>query len=498
MELVSRYEPLPPQWAFHRSGAKIRGYGGAMGGGKSRAGCEEVFDACLDFPGLKAVVARDSHTSIVETTKKTMLEQVIPSPLIARKKESMGEDFVQLWNGSVIHFIGLDDPYRWYSSELGFLFFDEAHEIAEEKVLRLITRLRQPGMPHRAIITFNPANPGHWLQRWFILGGQRTEFGFYKPELVMDGASASIGDAEFVFAKATDNVHLPPGYVEQTLSGLPERLRRRYLEGIWEFITGNNFFDVDSLTYYQRVAAEEKPVFLSAVTVGDPEKDFLARRRGLPVDDPVRFRKGPGAWTVWRKPVPGHRYVMAVDVASGGGYDYSGVQIVSVEGFEQVAEFQGKLPPTELAVEAYRAGRVFNDALAVPEITGGWGFTIEQELKRLHYPRLYTRKVMDRLSRKWTDRTGWDTTAKTRMHMLDTLDRVLREKEFGLYSMRALNELGTFVYSDRNNKPEAQEGTNDDLVISLAIAVTVCLEQPRELRKHRPKPYVPVFEATGY
>ena len=42
--------------------------------------------------------------------------------------------------------------------------------------------------------------------------------------------------------------------------------------------------------------------------------------------------------------------------------------------------FQGKVTPTELAEEAYRLGRVYNNALAVPEVTGGWGFTVEQEL----------------------------------------------------------------------------------------------------------------------
>lgn len=503
-ELVSEYRPLPPQWAFSQSKAKIRGYGGAMGGGKSRAGCEEVFDACLDHPGLKAVVARDAHTAIVETTKKTMLDQVIPNELISHRKASMGEDFIELFNGSVIHFIGLDDPMRWYSSELGYLFFDEAHEISEEKVIRLITRLRQPGnMPCRAIVTFNPANPGHWLQRWFLIGGEQTEFGFRKDEFTLPDANAPIGSCEFFFAKATDNTFLPEGYVEQTLSGLPSHLRRRYLDGIWEFITGNNFFDVEALTHYQQLASDTKPMFV-ARAAGDVTEDFNFRRRGLgKPKEPCRFKPGSGQWVVWRKPVrsdgqkPAHRYVMAIDVSSGGGYDYSGIQIISIENFEQVAEFQGKITPTELAIEAYRAGRIFNDALAVPEVTGGWGFTIEQELKRLHYPSLYTRKILDRLSKKWTDRTGWDTTVKTRMHMLDTLERVLRERELGVYSLRAITELATFVYG-KNNKPEAQEGMNDDLVVALAIAVTVALELPRQIRKVRHEPYTPRFAATGY
>jgi hypothetical protein len=466
-----------------------------MGGGKSRAGCEEIFDACLDNPGLVAVVARESHTSIVETTKRTMLSQVLPDEVIVRRKASMGEDYVELFNGSRIHFIGLDDPYRWYSSELGYLFFDEAHEIAEEKVLRLITRLRQPGMPQRVIITFNPANPGHWLQRWFLLGGERTSFGFSKPGLIVDEASSSIGSAEFVFAKATDNTYLPEGYVEQTLAGLPQRLRRRYLDGIWEFITGNNFFDVEALTWYQELA--DSVTGRPAMTAGDVHADALMRTRGVTPLEKIRVRPGQGPWVVWRPPVRGGRYVMAVDVSSGGGYDYSAIQIVHVESFEQVAEYQAKVPPTDLAVEAYRAGRVYQNALAVPEITGGWGFTIEQELKRLHYPNLYTRRILDRLSKKWTDRTGWDTTVKARAHMLDTLDRLLRERELGLYGHRTLTELGTFVYAP-NNKPEAQEGMNDDLVIALAIAVTVAADMPRQLRKLKPESHHAQFAATGY
>lgn len=470
-----------------------------MGGGKSRTLCEEKFNEMLDYPGITVVLARDQHTSIVETTKKTMLNQVIPPDLIARQKASQGEDYIQLWNGSTCHFIGLDNPYRWYSSELGSLGFDESQEIQLDKVVRLLTRLRQPGMPHRASFTFNPSSPGHWLQRWFLLGGQQTPQGFYKPELfVSDDASHPIGDCEFFFAKATDNTYLPTGYIEQTLMGQPERLRRRYLEGLWEFTEGNGFFDSDALADYERIAHEAKPLLVGRTT-GDTQKDYEHRSRSLRAkpDDPVRFRRGDGPWTVWQKPKPGGRYVMSIDTSSGGSYDYSAIQIVSVEDFAQFAEFQGKLAPTDVAVEAYRAGRVFNNALAVPEITGGWGFTIEQELKRLHYPALYTRRILDRLSKKWTDKTGWDTTARTRAHMLDTLERVLRERELKLYSLRAVAELATFVYG-HNNKPEAQDGCNDDLVVALAIAVTVALDLPRELRKPLPVQYTPQFSATGY
>ena len=468
-----------------------------MGGGKSRALCEAIFDDMLDHPGLKVVVFRDAHTSIVETTKKTMLEDVIPDELIGHRKGSQGEDYIQLWNKSICHFAGMDNPYRWYSSELGLAAFDEAQEMEEDKVVRILTRLRQRGMPNRSMFTFNPGSPGHWLYRWFYQGEQ-TAYGFRNPGLIVGDAARPIGDAEFFSAKAQDNIHLPEGYVDETLAGLPERLRRRYLEGLWEFIEGNSFFDPDDLTHYQSLAADAKPVIMAAKTSGNAAEDFECRRRGKGrPKDPCKFVAGSGNWTLWAKPDREKRYVMAVDVSSGGSYDFSAIQIVCVEDFEQVARFQAKIAPTDLALEAYRAGRVFNNATAVPEITGGWGFSVSQELSRLHYPSTYTRRVFDRLSKKFTDKLGWDTTVNMRAHMLDTLYRVLNEREFGLHDPLTVGELGTFVYG-KNDKPQAQEGCNDDLVVALAIAVTVAVDRPRSVTKVRPRKHEPRFAATGY
>src|SRR5262252_191190 len=480
-----------------------------MGGGKSRAGCEIVFDAALDHPGLLAVVARQTHTSITATTRRTMLTQVVPSEVIAHTRNSNGADFITLWNGSIIHFVGLDDPIRWYSSEIGMIFFDEAQEIAEDTVLRLITRLRQQGMPNTAILTFNPGNPGHWLQRWFIEGGEQTEHGLYKRELWMEGGIKPIGDAEFFFARATDNPYLTADYID-TLQGQKEWIRRRYLEGLWEFISGSSFFDTDALRFYQQLAEKSPPLF-NGVTMGDIPQDVAYRlgKRKQPPDEPLKIETHGGPLSVWRRPVrdrsdpetgrevKGHRYVISVDASSGRGEDYSAVQVIDVETFEQVAEWQGKQETGIVADQVYRIGRLYNDAIVVCELTGGWGLAIDQVLKRYAYPRLYTRRVIDRLSQRWTDRTGFDTTVKMRSVILEALETALREREFGLYSLRAVNELGTFVWSDKD-KAEAQPGCNDDLVLSLAIGVHVASTLPREIVKAPQRQWDPVLPAAGY
>jgi len=524
-EIQSVYRPTPPQMAFRQSKAKITGYGGAMGGGKSRAMCEMAFDFCLDHPGILIPVFRQEHTSIVRSTRRTFFEQVIPPELLAQcdTKNSQGEDWIRFPNESEIHFAGLGDPIRWYSSEIGAVFFDEAQEMSEDYVVRLITRMRQrcqecvrgnvvecAHMPHQAYMGFNPSNPGHWLQEWFILDAERTTQGFSKEKLFPTDADDPIGDAQFIFAKATDNPYLPPAYIRETLGGLPRHLRKQLLEGLWEFGANNTFFDEEALADYQMRAINGQVLF-QGKTAGDVEADALYRTRGG--DRPkkgIKILPGTGPLAVYRKPVKprqrddgtmtdAHRYVMGIDVSSGGSQDFSAICVVDVEDWALAARYQGKTSPTELAEEVYRIGRVYNNALAVPEITGGWGFTVEQELKRYRYPNVYTRRILDRLSKKWTDRTGWDTTVKTRAHMLDTLDRVLREGEFEMEDLPTVNELATFIRNkDKGWKPEAQPGCHDDIVMALAIAVTVAADMPRQLIKLKPEPYRPLSTVAGY
>jgi hypothetical protein len=522
-----------------RSKALIRGYGGALGGGKSRTGCEEIFNLCLEHPGIVCLVARDAHTSVVETTKKTMLNQVIPAELIdprngGHRKSSQGEDFVRLYNGSTIHFIGMDNPYRWYSSEVGAIFFDESQELVEEDVIRLMNRLRQrcgdcistnvvecSHMPCRTIITFNPANPGHWLQNWFLLGCVPTDFGVegvtgaHKDALVFgeaDGeeAAPSYGDVDFIFAKATDNPYLSPDYVAR-LRALPAHMKRRYFDGLWEYHDGSCFFDNEALSEYEKVASSTAPL-MTGFLVGDIQQDIafrLGRTKARP-EDPVRVRRdSKGPLVVWQAPVKdgvdkngdeirAHRYVVSVDASSGKGEDWTALQVLDVELFDQVAEMQIKIPPEQAAEVAYKLGRVYNDALVVCEITGGWGFAVDQKLRReLKYKNPYTRHVLDRIAKRFTDKAGFDTTSKTRPLILAALEEAIRERELGMYSLRTVSEMGSFVISD-NGKPEARPGAHDDLVMALAMAVFVCQEQPKQLRRQRQEPHQPQFAATGW
>lgn len=514
LRIPNKFTPLPAQNAFRRSTATVRGFGGAMGGGKSRTICEEAFDLALDCPGILIPIFRQVHVHITGTTRKTFFEQVLPAELRGRRdlvqiRQSGGQDFVKLlWNGSEIHFAGLDSDAKVFSAEYGAAFFDEAHEIGEADVLTVNTRLRQrcpdcildsvvdcEHYPHTMALAFNPSFPGHWLHSWFLVGGSMTEWGRYKTDLVATEATDPIGSAEFFKSLAADNPFLPSKYVGRNLAGLSERMRRRLLDGFWEHGAGS-FFDGDALADTQEKAAEGKPVL-----IGEPAGDLTGSDKKNP---PTLRAVRHGRLEVYKAPVrdtttPGgeeikaHRYVVAVDASSGVSSDYSAVQVIDVEELEQVAEWQGKVDPDKLAETAFLLACVYNGATLAPEITGGWGFAVVKRCQAMMgawkgptnwRPQLYTRPVVDRISQKWTDLLGWDTNTKSRAQMLDVLEQSLRDGGLTIHGQRTLAEMFAFATPQLQTgawgKPQAQKGAHDDLVIALAIGVAVAVKLPRK------------------
>lgn len=541
LRIKSGYQPwkIPAQQAFHQSNATIRGYGGAMGGGKSRALCEEAFDWMLKYPGILLPVFRQVHVDMKNSTRKTFMEQVLPSELRGRPdlvkiRQSGGQDYVEfLWNGSQMHFIGLDNPGKVFSAEFGGAMFDESHEISEEDVLTVYTRLRQrckeciergandcDHMPHRMVLTFNPSFPGHWLHSYFLVGGASTEWGRYKEELFATEGTAPLGSGEFFKSLASDNPFLPEKYVNRNLAGLTPRQRRRFLDGFWEHGSGS-FFDSDALSDASEHASEFKPIL-----IGELHGDITGEDKANP---PTIRPNRTGRLEVFKSPVrqgtekngeerKAHRYVVSADASSGVSSDYSAVQVIDVEELEQVAEWQGKVDPDKLAEVAFLIACVYNGAILAPEITGGWGFAVVKRCQKMigewkgpvnWKPQLYTRPVVDRLSQKWTDLLGWDTTTKSRAQMLDILEQGLRDGSIVIHGQRTLAEMFAFAIPERvggvgdYRSPRAQKGAHDDLVVALAIGAAVAVRLPKKISQPPRTLYGTSWEdaglsATGY
>ena len=66
---------------------------------------------------------------------------------------------------------------------------------------------------------------------------------------------------------------------------------------------------------------------------------------------------------------------------------------------------------------------------------------------------------------------GFSMTMKTRPLVIAKLEEYFREKSVIVRSNRLIDELFVFIYN--NNKAEAMQGYNDDLVMSFAICLCI-------------------------
>jgi len=152
---------MPAQKAFMESLDSELLYSGAFGAGKSRVGCEKGMFLSLLYPGNVGVIIRKTFTSLRITTMQTWERDVCPPEYGIMNKQNHEYTFT---NGSKVYFIGLDDPQKIGSLEVGWIFIDEAIELDEEDYTMLLGRLRLNNVPFRQIFcATNPASNVHWL-----------------------------------------------------------------------------------------------------------------------------------------------------------------------------------------------------------------------------------------------------------------------------------------------------------------------------------------------
>lgn len=185
-------------------------------------------------------------------------------------------------------------------------------------------------------------------------------------------------------------------------------------------------------------------------------------------------------WT-WQFPISGKRYSVLVDTAKGDGGDDSTIQVIDIETSEQVAEFQGQLPPTELAKKARMLALDYNEAVIVIESTGIGVATIEA-MEQLGYPNLYREPksqfqnndesfdrygYLDNYSSQNDFKIGFAMTWNVRPVAVTNFLTMVRRKEIIIRSRRTFTELKTFIW--KNGKAQASGGSHDDLIMPLII-----------------------------
>jgi len=182
----------------------------------------------------------------------------------------------------------------------------------------------------------------------------------------------------------------------------------------------------------------------------------------------------------WKEPVPGHRYIMGVDVSRGDSEDFSAINIIDFEEREQVLEYIGKIPPDDLASVAYKWG-LYYSAFIVVDITGGMGVATSRKLQELGYKDMFIDGINTKdiwsYDPKMLEKIPGINFNNKRTQIVASFEENLRHK-FLIHSLRFVNELNTFVYI--NGRPDHMKGYHDDSIMSMAIALyagDICFSQ---------------------
>lgn len=227
-------------------------------------------------------------------------------------------------------------------------------------------------------------------------------------------------------------------------------------------LTGDVYFDVEALVWYKTNALSEQKYRFSF--------------KKLSRNTATKHEAEEGWIRVYKEPVPSHSYAVGADVATGRGADYSCAYVIDLSTMELVAELHGKLDADIYSYQLHYLGRWYNSATVAVEMGGGYGEPVVINLRdgkdgRPAYPKLYRHRERDRGDVPEKAAYGFPMNQKTRPQVLSSLESAIREHSLPKMPQSLLRECQTFVYAKTNPSPRAQEGTNDDRVMSAAVAL---------------------------
>ncbi|WP_167757033.1 terminase family protein [Amycolatopsis sp. CFH S0078] len=230
------YTPTPRQQVFHDAAEFDVLFGGAAGGGKSKALLMHGLRACSHSPGLRVGAFRRTYGELKESLLAELANVAYGKDIGARWNGTEYE--LKFPNGSVIMFRyaeTLPDATRRQGGQYQLLLFDERTLLAPEVVSFLESRLRsgRADIPVLGIrSSSNPGGPGHGaVKQRYIAGTNHGE------KVITDVRGRTV---RFIPSKLSDNPHVNAEYADD-LKALDPKLRKAFLDGDWDVFAGQMF-----------------------------------------------------------------------------------------------------------------------------------------------------------------------------------------------------------------------------------------------------------------
>lgn len=214
-------------------------YGGARSG-KTFVICYAIVTRAFKAAGSRHVIFRqdgvDAKQSVGNETIPEVMRLAYPGVTI---KWHDKDGYFELPNGSQIWLAGLKDKARLdkvLGKEFATIYLNEASQITLEAYRVVTTRLSQScidvdgkPLPLRLYVDLNPTVAAHWTYQLWVSG--------VNPEAKEGDPARTIVDHAEKYRSLTVNpmdnaINLPPDYLD-SLRALPERMRRRFWDGLY-------------------------------------------------------------------------------------------------------------------------------------------------------------------------------------------------------------------------------------------------------------------------
>jgi hypothetical protein len=225
-----------PQEQFHAATEYDVLYGGAAGGGKTKALLMEGIKACVRHPGLRVGAFRRTYGELNESLLAELLQVNYAEAVGATWNGTEYE--LRFSNGSLIMFryaSNVRDATKRQGGQYQLLLFDERTLTPPDVCLFLESRLRS-GRREIPVLGIrsgtNPGGIGHGAVK-----SRHIEPTGYGREVITDKRGRTV---RFIPSKLADNPHVNPEYADD-LKGLPAAMQAAFLDGNWDVFAGQMF-----------------------------------------------------------------------------------------------------------------------------------------------------------------------------------------------------------------------------------------------------------------
>jgi len=211
-------------------------YYGSAGSGKSHFIAQKLLIKALNEK-RKILVIRNIGRTIKDSVFQLFLDMLTQFKLKQLVKINLSIFTIELPNGSIILFKGLDDSEKIKSiTGITDIWIEEATEITQDKFTQLDLRLRVEINNLQVVASFNPISKVNWVYKYF-------------------GFDSGITPPQTLILKTTykDNKFLPPEYIAAL-----ERMKETN-PAYYKIYALGEFASLDKLVFYNWIISDIQP-----------------------------------------------------------------------------------------------------------------------------------------------------------------------------------------------------------------------------------------------